>query len=337
MKQQLNKNAFKKRFGKTLLSKILLLVMCMFVLSIVLFVLSRFSPGDPLVSFYGDKLYSMAPEEVAAARARLGLDQNIIVQYFKWLGGVFTGDFGLSLKYKKPVLDVVMPLLPNTLILGILAYTVVFALAIVLAVICAANEDNWIDRIICKIGTTLYYTPTFWFGIILVLVFSITLKWFPSSGAYDIGQSGNILNRMWHLILPLIVMVASHLWYYAYMIRNKLLDELRKDYVLLAKSKGLGKYEIIWKHCLRNVAPTIVSIMAISTTHIMTGGIIIESIFDYPGIGNLAIESAKLHDYNLLMLTVLITGMLVFITSLIGQTVNERIDPRMKVAGMYKW
>ena len=184
MKQQLNKNAFKKRFGKTLLSKILLLVICMFVLSIVLFVLSRISPGDPLVSFYGDKLYSMAPEEVAAARARLGLDQNIIVQYFKWLGGVFTGDFGLSLKYKKPVLDVVMPLLPNTLILGILAYTVVFALAIVLAVICAANEDNWIDRIICKIGTTLYYTPTFWFGIILVLVFSITLKWFPSSGAY---------------------------------------------------------------------------------------------------------------------------------------------------------
>ena len=337
MKQQLNKNAFKKRFGKTLLSKILLLVICMFVLSIVLFVLSRISPGDPLVSFYGDKLYSMAPEEVAAARARLGLDQNIIVQYFKWLGGVFTGDFGLSLKYKKPVLDVVMPLLPNTLILGILAYTVVFALAIVLAVICAANEDNWIDRIICKIGTTLYYTPTFWFGIILVLVFSIALKWFPSSGAYDIGQSGNILNRMWHLILPLIVMVASHLWYYAYMIRNKLLDELRKDYVLLARSKGLGKYEIIWKHCLRNVAPTIVSIMAISTTHIMTGGIIIESIFDYPGIGNLAIESAKLHDYNLLMLTVLITGMLVFITSLIGQTVNERIDPRMKVAGMYKW
>ena len=121
------------------------------------------------------------------------------------------------------------------------------------------------------------------------------------------------------------------------MIRNKLLDELRKDYVLLARSKGLGKYELIWKHCLRNVAPTIVSIMAISTTHIMTGGIIIESIFDYPGIGNLAIESAKLHDYNLLMLTVLITGMLVFITSLIGQTVNERIDPRMKVAGMYKW
>ena len=99
MKQQLNKNAFKKRFGKTLLSKILLLVICMFVLSIVLFVLSRISPGDPLVSFYGDKLYSMAPEEVAAARARLGLDQNIIVQYFKWLGGVFSGDFGLSLKF----------------------------------------------------------------------------------------------------------------------------------------------------------------------------------------------------------------------------------------------
>lgn len=337
MKQQLNGNVFKKSLGKVLLNRILLFVICMFLLSIILFILSRIAPGDPLISFYGDKLYSMPPEEVAAARNRLGLDENIIIQYFKWVGGIFTGDFGLSLKYKKPVLDVVVPLLPNTLILGITAYVIVFALAILLAVVCAANEDNWIDRIISKTGTTLYYTPTFWFGIILVLVFSINLKWFPSSGAYDMGQSGNILNRMWHLVLPVIVMVASHLWYYAYMIRNKLLDELRKDYVLLAKSKGLKKYEIIWKHCLRNVAPTIVSIMAISTTHIMTGGIIIESIFDYPGIGNLAIESAKLHDYNLLMLSVLITGMFVFITSLIGQTVNERIDPRMKAAGVYKW
>ena len=242
-----------------------------------------------------------------------------------------------NLNFDCSVLDVVMPLLPNTLILGILAYAVVFALAIVLAVICAANEDNWIDRIICKIGTTLYYTPTFWFGIILVLVFSITLKWFPSSGAYDMGQSGNILNRMWHLILPLIVMVASHLWYYAYMIRNKFLDEVRKDYVLLARSKGLSKRKILWKHCLRNVLPTIVSIMAVSVPHVTGGTVTVEAVFNYAGIGNLAVESAKYHDYNLLMIDVLITGFIVFLSSFVAQTVNEEIDPRMKDSEVRVW
>ena len=320
-----------------ILKRILLLAVVMFLLSVVVFWLARLAPGDPLQSFYGDSLEMMTSDEVAAARTRLGLDQGIGVQYVRWFTNVVHGDFGLSLKYRQPVMNVIKPLIGNTLMLGGIAYIVIFILAVLIAIFCTLHEDQWIDRLICKIGTAAYYVPAFWLGVVLILIFSVNLGWFPSSGAYDVGMADSIGNRMKHMILPLVVKIFSHLWYYAYMIRNKLLDELRKDYVLLARSKGLGKYEIIWKHCLRNVAPTIVSIMAISTTHIMTGGIIIESIFDYPGIGNLAIESAKLHDYNLLMLTVLITGMLVFITSLIGQTVNERIDPRMKVAGMYKW
>ncbi len=141
-------------------------------------------------------------------------------------------------------------------------------------------------------------------------------------------MKGNIGNRVQqHLILPLIVMITSHLWYYAYMIRNKLLDEVRKDYVLFAKAKGCTGREIVWKHCLRNVAPTIVSIMAISIPHVTGGTVVVEAVFNYPGIGNLAVESAKYHDYNLLMVTVLLTGMAVFAGSFLAQTVNEEIDP----------
>lgn len=119
----------------------------------------------------------------------------------------------------------------------------------------------------------------FWLGVVLVLIFSINLQWLPSSGAYDIGKSSDILNRIRHMILPLVVMILSHLWYYAYMIRNKLLDEIRKDYVLLAKSKGCNKGEIVFKHCFRNVAPTIVSIMAISIPHVLSGTYIAESSY----------------------------------------------------------
>ena len=151
-------------------------------------------------------------------------------------------------------------------------------------------------------------------------------------GAYQIGDDGLMRSGviLRHLVLPLIVMVASHLWYYAYMIRNKLLDEIRRDYVLLARAKGLGRTRVLLSHCLRNVLPTIVSIMAISIPHVLSGTYVAESVFNYPGIGLLAVSSAKYHDYNLLMLMVLITGAMVMLSSLVAQAVNEVIDPRMK-------
>jgi len=326
-----------KSLGKRILGRILLFFGVMFILSIFVFVLARLASGDPLQAFYGDALEMMKEDEIEAARQRLGLDSNIFVQYAHWFTNALGGDFGLSLKYKMPAMSVISPLIGNTLILGIIAYIFVFALATLLAILCALHEDTWIDRLICKIGTATYYIPGFWLGLVLVLIFSVNLGWFPSSGAYDVGMKENIGNRIRHLILPVFVMITSHLWYYAYMIRNKLLDEIRKDYVLLAKSKGLSRRKTVYKHCLRNVMPTIVSMMAISVPHVTGGTVTVEAVFSYPGIGNLAVESAKYHDYNLLMLDVLITGAIVFISSFIAQTINEQIDPRMKGQDNIKW
>ena len=312
-------------------------ILIMFLLSIVVFYFARLAPGDPLESFYGDRVETMTPAELEAARARLGLDGPIWMQYIHWLSGVFQGDFGISLKYKMPAMQVIAPLIGNTLILGFTGYILVFALAILLAMVCARFEDSWLDKIICKVGTVSYYIPPFWLGVVLIMIFSVNLHWLPSSGAYDNGMAGDIGNRISHMILPLIVMITSHLWYYTYLIRNKLLDEVRKDYVLLAKSNGLGKERILWGHCLRNIAPTIVSVMAISIPHVLSGTYIAESVFNYAGIGALGVESAKYHDYNLLMLVVLITGVLVIASSLIAQSINEVIDPRMKVTGVSIW
>lgn len=317
--------------------RLILFLFTMFILSIVVFMLARIAPGDPLQSFYGDALESMTDVEKEAARVRLGLDSGLVVQYMRWIVNAFHGDFGLSFKYKMPVMNVIKPLIGNTITLGLIAYIFVFSLAVLLAVICALHEDTLIDRIICRIGTLIYYIPGFWLGVVLVLIFSINLKWFPSSGAYDVGMQGNLMNRVQHMILPLVVMIATHLWYYGYMIRNKLLDEIRKDYVLLAKSTGCSRREIVLKHCLRNVAPTIVSIMAISVPHITGGTVVVESVFNYPGIGNLAVESAKYHDYNLLMVDVLITGAIVILSGYAAQTINEEIDPRMKDMEAIKW
>jgi len=320
-----------------ILNNLLILVGSIFVLSIIVFVFARLSPGDPLLAFYGDALEFMGPAELDAARARLGLDGPIYIQYIHWLANAATGNFGLSLQYKIPAMDVISPLIVNTLILGITGYILVFTLAILVAIGCALHEDGLFDRIACQLGTMIYFIPAFWLGLCLVLIFSINLNWLPSSGAYDFGMSGNLVNRIEHLILPLTIMIGSHIWYYAYMIRNKLLDENRKDYVLLAKAKGLSKSEIIWKHSLRNVAPTIINLMAISIPHVLSGTAIAEAVFNYPGIGNMAVIAAKYHDYNLLMLLVLISGSIVIIASIVAYSINEVVDPRMKDTGVTVW
>jgi len=334
-------NSFLKKYNSKLWFRIIkrffLLAIVMLLLSLAVFFLARLAPGDPLQSFYGDSLEMMSEEEKDEARERLGLNSSIPTQYAVWITNAFHGDLGISFKYKMPVQKVINPLIGNTLLLGIIAYVMVFFFAIILAVFCVLHEEGFIDRLICKIGQLFYYTPAFWLAVVLVLIFSINLNWFPSSGAYDVGKKHDLANRISHMILPIFVMIASHMWYYGYMIRNKLIDEVRKDYVLLAKSKGCTKREIVWKHCLRNVAPTIVSIMAISIPHVTGGTVVIEAVFNYPGIGNLAVESAKYHDYNLLMIDVLITGFAVFLSSFIAQTVNEQIDPRMKNMESSRW
>ena len=158
-------------------------------------------------------------------------------------------------------------------------------------------------------------------------MFAVRLRWLPSGGAYSLGGGGPA-DRAAHLLLPLTVTVAGHLWYYAYMIRNRLLEELRSNYVLLAKSKGLSRRAVLVRHCLRGIMPSYLSLMAISVPHILGGTYIVETVFSYPGIGTLAYESARYQDYNLLMVVSLMTGALVIFGNMLARLLNGRIDPR---------
>ena len=156
------------------------------------------------------------------------------------------------------------------------------------------------------------------------------LKWLPSSGAYSVGKQADFSDHVCHLILPMTVVVLSHLWYYAYMIRNKILDEVREEYVLLARAKGLKRKTVLFRPCLRNTIPSYLGIMAISVPHVLGGTYIVETVFSYPGIGTLAYESARYKDYNLLMLLCLMSGIVVILCNMAAQIINERIDPGMR-------
>lgn len=313
-----------------LVKKIFVFLFSVFLLSVIVFYISRLAPGDPLVSYYGDRVEKMSSAERIQAENKLGLNDPVYVQYVRWLGNALHGDFGISYKYKMNVTEVIKGRIGNTLLLGGTGFLLIFLLALFLGILCAWKEDKLVDRIICKIGTISSCIPEFWLSLVLILIFAVNLKWLPSSGAYAIGKANDIGERILHLILPLTIVVTSHLWYYAYMIRNKLLEEVRADYVLLAKSKGLKKSSVMYKHCLRNILPSYFGLMAISVPHILGGTYIVETVFSYPGIGTLSYESARYKDYNLVMLLCILSGVLVILCNMIAQAINEKIDPRVK-------
>ena len=300
------------------------------VLSMVVFWLSRLAPGDPLMSWYGERVEKMSESEKDAAREALGLNDPIYVQYVRWLKNAAKGDFGISYKYKQDVLEVIAGRLGNTLILGGTGFVLTCFGALGLGILCARREDRGLDRLLCRSGTLISCIPEFWLSLVLILVFSVGLRWLPSSGAYAVGQRDNVFSRVVHLILPLSVVVLQHLWYYAYLVRNKLLEESRADYVMMAKAKGLSANRILFSHCLPNILPAYISLMSVSVPHILGGTYIVETVFSYPGLGALAYESARYHDYNLLMVLCLMPGIAVMVFNGLGQGLNGRIDPRIR-------
>lgn len=310
--------------------KFLVFLASILVLSVVVFTISRLTPTDPLQSYYGERTEKMSVEEKEWAREKLGLNDSIPVQYVRWAENALHGDFGLSYKYKQDVLQVISKRIGNTLILGGIGFFLTFAGSLLLGILCTWFEDSWLDKLLCQLGTIISCIPEFWFSLVLILVFCVTLRILPSSGAYTIGMETSLWDRIRHLILPMTVVVIEHLWYYAFMIRNTILEEVRADYVLLCKAKGLTKRQIIFRHCLRNIMPTYISLMAISVPHIIGGTYIVETVFSYPGIGTLSYESARYADYNMLMVLCMLTGISVIFFNMLGQIINERIDPRIR-------
>lgn len=163
----------------------------------------------------------------------------------------------------------------------------------------------------------------------LILIFAVGLGVLPQSGVVSLGD-GSFTDRILHLILPVSAIVLSHTWYCAYLMRNRLSDEVRREYVLLCRVKGVSERRILYRHCLRNIMPSAVSIMAIFLPHLIGGTYVVELVFSYPGMGKLGMESAQYHDYNMLMLVCLITGAAVIIVNMLAQMINERLAPDIK-------
>ena len=208
-------------FWRGLLRTVLTLTVSLFLLSLLVFVIAHYAPGDPLRAYFGDRVEKMSVDERAWAEAKLGLDRPVLTQYGIWLQNALHGDFGISYKYKMDVLEVIRTRLPYTLRLGGVGFVLLFVLSLGVGVLCARHEDSLLDRILCRVGTVMSCVPEFWLSLVLILLFAVELRWLPSSGAYSVGGDGGFADRAVHLILPVTVVVLGHLWYYAYLVRTR--------------------------------------------------------------------------------------------------------------------
>ena len=305
------------------------LILSLIVLSLIVFFVSRLAPGDPLRAYYGESVERMTAEQLDTAEHRLGLDRSLPIQYITWAGSALRGDLGISYQYKQPVTAVIGSFCGNTVILTAVSFVLIAVPGLLLAIFCVRREGSTADRMICRAGVAANSIPEFFLALVLILIFAVKLGVLPQSGVTSIG-GGGVADRMTHLILPVAAIVVSHIWYCAYLMRNRLSDEMSKEYVLMCKVKGLTEHQIIYRHCVRNIMPSVVSIMAVFLPHLLGGAYVIEMVFSYPGIGRLGLESARYHDYNLLMTVCIITGASVMIVNMAAQMINEKLSPDTK-------
>ena len=274
---------------------------------------------DPAVVLAGA---TASHQDIEAIRSLYGFDQHIVIRYLNWLSAALRGDLGISFRTHLPVFDLIMDRLPVTLILGVSSLILAIVVALPLAILAALNPNTWIDRACLTLAVFGQALPAFWFGLLMIVLFSVNLGWLPASG------SGS-----WkHYVMPSIA-----LGYYAMpallrLTRTGLLDVLSADYIRTARAKGLMPVTVIFKHALRNAILPIISLAAVQFGMMLGGSIVIESVFALPGVGLLAWESITQADYPVMQAIVLIVSVLYVIFVLIADFINAALDPRIRMA-----
>ena len=304
----------------------------------VTFFIVRLAPGDPMDIYLDEYRGQIDPQAIELLRQKYGLDQPIYVQYVKWVANVARGDLGESFRYRRPVSQLLAEAIPYTLQLTILAVVLDALIGITLGIISAVKQYSVLDKIVTLGSLVIYAIPGFWLALMLVLVFSVNLGWFPTSQtrSMDYGFlsfSGKVLDRLWHLVLPVFVLGVASAASTARYMRNRLLEVLNEEYVLSARARGFRERVVILNHALRNALIPIITIYGMKLPFLLGGAAIIESIFAWPGMGRLAVEAVSGRDYPLLMATITMGAVMTVFGNLLADLTYVWVDPRVSYEG----
>ena len=316
---------------RRLLESIPLLIL----ISLLVFALLQASPGSPLAQLERDPTISQGDIERIADD--LGLNDPFLVQYGRWAAGAVRGDFGTSLQTRRPVMTEILDRLPNTVILVGTGFVFTLLVAIPIGVMSAVRQYSWFDHIVTTLTFMGQSIPIFWLGLMLILVFYVALSnpltgspLFPAGGMYSTGAEDSLTNRLWHLVLPTLMLSATWIAWYTRFLRSSMLDVLNLDYVRTARAKGLGENRVIYRHALRNAALPLITLIALDLPIVFSGALFTETIFSWPGMGRLFYQSALRRDYPILMAIVMFSSTLIILSNLLADLAYAYVDPRIR-------
>jgi peptide/nickel transport system permease protein len=315
--------------------RVLQAIPLLFLISVAVFALMQLIPGGPLAA------YSNNPDVTSADLERLqeelGLNVPKYQQYLNWLGAVLHGDWGTSQVSRRPALTEISERLPNTLYLSLTAFLIALTISIPIGIISAVRQYSWFDHLMTTIAFLGHSIPVFWFGLILIIVFNVTIKnpftggpLLPGGGMYTIGDDFSIQDRLVHLILPASVLILNRLSAQVRYTRAGMLDVLHQDYIRTARAKGLRERAVITRHAVKNGILPLVTLIGLEIPSLFNGALLTETVFSWPGMGRLFFTSIERADYAVMMGVFMMSATLVLAFGLITDVVYAFLDPRIR-------
>lgn len=295
--------------------------------SVVIFAFIHLIPGDPVYVILGD---GATPEQVAALRDKMGLDEPLVVQYLIWAGNALQGDLGKSIFFETPVTQVILAGAETSILLALITMVWIIAFGVPVGILAAIRQGTVIDQGLSGLAMLLASVPTFWVGLYLILIFAAGLGWLPSSGYPSIFEQGGLANLN-HLILPSLALAAPNAALILRLTRASMLDVAREDYVRTARAKGIRPSRVVLRHILRNALLAVVSAFGFTFAALISEAVVTETVFALPGVGRTVVQSIMRRDYPVIQGVVLVIVCMFLVINLIVDISYRMLDPRVEL------
>lgn len=299
------------------------------VVTVIAFSLMHLAPGGPLA------VYALSPslraEDLARIERNLGLDQPLHIQYVKWASGMIGGDWGTSYRDSRPVFDVILGRMPATFELTATALLIAILLGVTVGILGAVRQHSFADYLATIGAMVALSIPTFWFGLMVIFLFAERLGWIPSGGRQSLGQPFSLVDRLHHLAAPAIVLGLVLVATWSRYTRAAMLEVIGQDFIRVARAKGLVESRVMYGHALRNALVPLVTLVGIQLPIVFGGALVTESVFTWPGMGRLFIDSLGYRDYPVMMGVLFVTAVLVIAFNLVSDVVAALLDPRIRL------
>lgn len=309
-----------------LFKRILQTIPTLFIVAVIVFIITRMLPGNPAAALLGPQA---SAEDVAAYTKKLGLDEPLLIQFFNYLKDLVTFDFGNSLAYNQPVLDLILERFPNTIILAVTALVIAMFVGVFLGILAARKQNTIVDYLVTTLSLVGVSMPVFWLGVMLVLFFSVDLDLLPASGMGVLSDGfGNFLK---HLVLPSVTLATIPTSQFARVMRSSMLETISQEYIKTARSKGLKERVVIYKHALKNALNPLITVMGLQFALLLSGAVLTETIFSWPGIGLLIVDAIEKRDFIVVNYTIIFIALIFILINLLVDILYKAVNPKIKL------